>query len=78
MFSEERFKEVTNNSEKGMAFQAEVDKEKDRRRENTVGVNMVLAAAIRHCEAICKCVEGSVLEPCLFQPCFHVAGKTGT
>ena len=48
MVSEERFKEVTNNSEKGMAFQAEVDKEKDRRRENTVGVNMVLAAAIRH------------------------------
>ena len=48
MVSEERFREVTNISGKGMVFQAEVDKENDRRRENTVGVNMVLAAAIRH------------------------------
>ena len=25
-------------------------------------------------DAICKCFEGTMLEPCLLKPCFHVAG----
>ena len=40
------------------------------RRENMVGVDMV------H-DAICECFEGTMLEPCLLKPCFHVAGKGG-
>ena len=26
-------------------------------------------------DAICGCFEGILLEPCLLQPCFHVAGR---
>ena len=26
-------------------------------------------------DAICVCSEGIMLEPCLLQPCFHVAGS---
>ena len=41
-----------------------------------VGVNNVVQ------DAICECFEGIMIEPCLLQPCFHVAGafalhKTG-
>ena len=25
-------------------------------------------------DAVCECFEGIMLEPCLLQPCFHVAG----
>ena len=44
-----------------------------------VGVSMVLAQFIRFNHGLCKscgieCFEGIVLEPCLLQPCFHVAG----
>ena len=44
-----------------------------RRRENMVGVNMVGVSIVVH-DAICECFEGIVLEPCLLQPCVHVAG----
>ena len=44
-----------------------------RRRENMVGVNMVGVSNVVH-DAICECSEGIMLEPCLLQPCFHVAG----
>ena len=50
-----------------------------RRRENMVGVNMVGVNMVgvnnvAH-DAICECFEGIMLEPCLLQPCFHVAGR---
>ena len=54
-----------------------------RRRENMVGVNMVLAeynriqtrsSWIYLLLAICECFDGILLKPCLLQPCFHVAG----
>ena len=43
------------------------------------GVSMVLASFIKLNHGSCKscgteCFEGIVLEPCLLQPCFHVAG----
>ena len=44
-----------------------------RRRENMVGANMVGVSNVVH-DAICECFEGIMLEPCLLQPCFHVAG----
>ena len=49
-----------------------------RRRENVVGVNMVLAESFKFKHGLYKsCViewfEGIMLEPCLLQPCFHVA-----
>ena len=28
----------------------------------------------RQIQAICECFDGIMLEPCLLQPCFHVAG----
>ena len=34
-----------------------------------VGVNMAFH------DAICECFEGTMLEPCLLKPCFHVAGN---
>ena len=37
-----------------------------------VGVNMVVH------DAICERFEGTMLEPCLFKPCFHVAGNGAT
>ena len=54
-----------------------------RRRENMVGVNMVLAENhqiqtwllwIYLLFAIWGCFDGILLKPCLLQPCFHVAG----
>ena len=36
-----------------------------------LGVNMAFHDAIR------ECFEGIMLEPCLPQPCFHVAGGRG-
>ena len=50
-----------------------------RRRENMVGVNMVLAEFVKFKHGLYKSCgiewfEGSMLEPCLLQPCFHVAG----
>ena len=50
-----------------------------RRRENMVGVNMVLAEFIKFNHGLYKpcgieCFEGIMLEPCLLQPRFHVAG----
>ena len=50
-----------------------------RRRENMVGVSMVLAEFVEFKHGLykscgIKCVEGIMLEPCLLQPCFHVAG----
>ena len=50
-----------------------------RRRENMVGVNMVLAEFVKFEHGLYKSCgiewfEGSMLEPCLLQPCFHVAG----
>ena len=49
-----------------------------RRHENMVGVNMVLAEFVKFkyglynsCDV--ECYEGIMLEPCLLQPCFHVA-----
>ena len=44
-----------------------------RRRENMVRVNMVGVNMAFH-DAACECFEGTMLEPCLLQPCFHVAG----
>ena len=54
-----------------------------RRRENMVGVNMVLAESVKFKHGLYKscgteCFEGIMLEPCLLQPCFHVAGKCPT
>ena len=45
-----------------------------------VGVNMVLAESVKFKHGLYRscskeCFEGIVLEPCLLQPCFHVAGK---
>ena len=53
-----------------------------RRRQNMVGVNMVLAEIIRFKHGLYKscgveCVEGIMLEPYLLKPCFHVAGPGG-
>ena len=50
-----------------------------RRRENMVGVNVVLASFIKFKNGLYKscgieCVEGIMLEPFLLQPYFHVAG----
>ena len=50
-----------------------------RRRENMVGVNVVLAEIVKFKHGLYKscgieCLEGIMLEPCLLQPCFHVAG----
>ena len=50
-----------------------------RRCENMVGVNMVPAEFVKFklglYNACCKeCFEGILLESCLLQPCFHVAG----
>ena len=44
-----------------------------------VGVNMVLAEFVKFKHGLYKscgieCFEGIMLEPCLLQPCFHVAG----
>ena len=52
---------------------------RDRRRDNMVGVNMVLAKPSKlkhrlHQSCGIECVEGFLLEPCLLQQCFHVAG----
>ena len=56
----------------------------DRRRENMVGVNMVLAEYhqiqawllwIYVLSAIWGCFDGVLLKPCLLQPCFHLAGQ---
>ena len=44
-----------------------------RRRENMVGVNMVGVNNVFH-DTTCEFVEGIMLEACLLQPCFHVAG----
>ena len=43
---------------------------------------MVLAYFTKFKRGLCEssgieCFEGTVLEPCLFQPCFHVAGCCG-
>ena len=51
----------------------------NQRRENMVGVNMVLAWFVKFKHGLYKscgieCVEGIMLEACLLQPCFHVAG----
>ena len=53
-----------------------------RPRENMVGVNMVLAESVKFKHGLYKscgieCFEGIMLEPCLLQPCFHVAGSPG-
>ena len=45
-----------------------------RRREDMVGVNMVLAEFIEFKHGLYKSC-GIMLEPCLLQPCFHVARK---
>ena len=54
-----------------------------RRRLNMVGVNMVLAEFVKFKHGLYKscgmeCFEGIMLEPCLLQPCVHVAGPGGT
>ena len=54
-----------------------------RRRENMVGVDMALAELVRFKHGLYKscgieCVEGIMLEPCLLQPCLHVAGLSGS
>ena len=51
---------------------------KRQRRENMVGVHMVLAEFIQFKHGLCiscgtVCFEGTMLEPCLLQPCFLVA-----
>ena len=51
--------------------------------ENMVGVNMVLAEFVRFKHGLYRSCgiewfEGIVLEPCLLQPCFHVAGQSST
>ena len=53
-----------------------------RRRVNMAGVSMVLAEFVQFKHGLCKscgveCFEGIMLEPCLLQPCFHVAGSGG-
>ena len=53
----------------------------NRRRENMVGVSMVLAEFVIFKHGLYKSCgiewfEGITLEPCLLQPCFHVAGST--
>ena len=53
-----------------------------RRREHLVGVNMVLAEFVKFKHGLYKSCgliwfEGIVLEPCLLQLCFHVAGTRG-
>ena len=50
----------------------------NRRRENMVGVNMVLAEFVKFKRGLynscgIEFYEGILLEPCLLQPCFHVA-----
>ena len=50
-----------------------------RRRVNMVEINMVLAESVEFKHGLYKSCgiewfEGIVLEPCLLQPCFHVAG----
>ena len=52
-----------------------------RRRENMVGVNMDLAEFMKfkhglHNSCGIECLEIIMLEPCLLQPCFHVAGTS--
>ena len=32
------------------------------------------SSIINYTEYICECFDGTMLEPCLLQPCFHVAG----
>ena len=54
-----------------------------RRRVNMVGVNMVLAEFVKLKHGLYKscdieCFEGILLEPCLLQPCVHVAGSCCT
>ena len=51
----------------------------DRRLVNMVGVTMVLGEFVNFKHGLYKssgieCFEGIMLEPCLLQPCFHVAG----
>ena len=51
-----------------------------RRRENMLGVNMVLAEFVKFKHGLYRscgieCFEGIMLEPCLLQPCFHFAGS---
>ena len=51
-----------------------------RRRENMVGVNMVLAEFVKFKRGLYKSCgiewfDGIMLEPCLLQPCLHVAGS---
>ena len=53
----------------------------DRRRENMVGVNMVLAEFVKLKHGLYKSCgierfEGIMLESCSLQPCFHVAGRS--
>ena len=50
-----------------------------RPREDMVGVNRVLAEFVKFKHGVyescgTECFEGIMLEPCLLQPCFHVAG----
>ena len=70
----ERYLRTTARSNHSLSMQACF-----RRRENTVGVNMVLAKFGKFKDGLHKscgteCFEGTMLEPCLLQPCFHVAG----
>ena len=51
-----------------------------RRRENMVGVNRVLAESVKFKHGLYKSYgiewfESIMLEACLLQPCFHVAGR---
>ena len=51
----------------------------NRRRENMVGANMVLAEFVKfkhglHNSCGIECAEAIMLEPYFLQPCFHVAG----
>ena len=52
-----------------------------RPRENMVGVNLVLAELVKFKHGLyescgIECFEGIMLEPCLLQPCFHVAASS--
>ena len=54
--------------------------EKAQRPENMAGVSMVSAEFAKfkhglHKSCGIECLEGMMLEPCLLQPCFHVAGR---
>ena len=54
-----------------------------RRRENMVGVNMLLAELIKFKHGLyescgVECFEGAMLEPCLLQPRFRVARRRRT